>query len=342
MVTGDHFETAFNIGRQLGIVKDKSEVFDSSKMRDLDDDELSKIVETIRVYARVTPENKHRLLSILKKNEITAMTGDGVNDVPALTNSHVGVAMGSGTSIAKDAGDIILLDNNFSSIIDAVHEGRTIFANIKRMVAYLLSTNAGEVIISIGALIIGVPIPLVAVQILWINLVTDTFMVIPLGLEPGEKRNMSRPPNKPNSSLFSKFMISRIALTTVVMATVVLGMYIFFLNAKGVEYARTITFNALVVIQWASAFNFRSDYESLFWRIRRISLIFYVGLFLAISSQIIALVGFLHGPLRIKVVPSMTDLAVTTLIAFISQIVVIEIHKYIGRKYFNKGSENVK
>src|SRR5690606_22198793 len=109
-----------------------------------------------------------------------------------------------------EAGDIILLDNNFRSIIDAIHEGRTIYANIKRMVAYLLSTNAGEVLVAIGSLIIGIPVPLVSVQILWVNLVTDTCMVIPIGLEPGEKRNMLNKPQRPNAPLFSKFMLSRI------------------------------------------------------------------------------------------------------------------------------------
>lgn len=339
MVTGDHFETAYNIGKQLGIVDDRSEVLDSSLMRDMTDKELLDSVDKIRVYARVTPENKHRLLSILKQTEITAMTGDGVNDVPALTNAHVGVAMGSGTSIAKDAGDIILLDDNFRSIVDAVHEGRTVYANIKRMVAYLLSTNAGEVLLALGALIIGAPIPLMAVQILWVNLVTDTCMVIPLGLEPGEKRNMLRPPIKPNASLFSKFMISRIMLTTITMAAISLWLYLRFIATDGVDYARTITFNALVVMQWASAINSRSDYEPLYKRILKISWPFIIGLAIAVVSQVFAITGFLHNALHIKVTPNMNDLVMSTLLAFVIPIVVIEIHKWIGRKFFNKGRE---
>jgi Ca2+-transporting ATPase len=338
MVTGDHFETAFHISKQLGVVSSRDEVFDSRKMHTLSDDELTKVVEKVRVFARVIPENKHRLLTILKQNQITAMTGDGVNDVPALAGAHVGIAMGSGTSIAKDAGDIILLDDNFRTIVNAIHEGRTVYANIKRMVAYLLSTNAGEVMVAIGALIIGVPVPLAAVQILWVNLVTDTFMVIPLGLEPGEKRNMQKPPQKYNTPLFSRFMLSRIMVTASTMASLTLFLYLSFLSSHSVEYARTIAFNALVVMQWASAFNSRSDYESIFSRIRRFSAPFYFGLFMAVASQTIAMVGILRDPLHISSAVSFKDIMTTTAIAFIVPIIVIEIHKFIGRRFFNKGS----
>lgn len=337
MVTGDHFETAFHIGKQLGIVESSDEVFDSRGMHELTDDELEKVVEKTRVFARVIPENKHRLLEILKRNHVTAMTGDGVNDVPALTGAHVGVAMGSGTTIAKDAGDIILLDNNFRSIVRAVAEGRTIYTNIKRMVAYLLSTNAGEVLVAIGSLVIGVPVPLVAVQILWVNLVTDTCMVIPIGLEPGEARTMTRPPIKPRSPLFSKFMLTRIVLTASVMAALALSLYLVFINSHGVEYARTIVFNALVVMQWANAFNMRSDYETLWYRIRRMSWPFYAGLALAIVSQFVALSSNMHSALHIYAMPSAQDLLWTTACAFVVPIVMTEIHKWIGRRFYGKG-----
>ncbi len=210
MITGDHVETAYHIGKNLGLVERHTQVLDCRMLSTMSDEELEEHIDVVRVFARVTPEHKHRLLTLLKTQHITAMTGDGVNDVPALTNAHVGVAMGSGTQIAKDAGDIILLDDNFRSIIRAVHEGRGVYANIKRMVAYLLTTTIANVSASVAALLVGLPLPFTAVQILWINLVTDSIMGIPLGLERGSKRIMRRKPVPPKAPLLSKYMISRV------------------------------------------------------------------------------------------------------------------------------------
>lgn len=341
MVTGDHFETAFHIARQLGIAASREEVFDSRHMQGLSDDELATVIENTRVFARVIPENKHRLLTILNKRHITAMTGDGVNDVPALANAHVGLAMGGGTSIAKDAGDVILLDNNFRSIVEAVHEGRTVYANIKRMVAYLLSTNTGEVIVAIASLVAGIPVPIVPVQILWINLVTDTCMVIPIGLEPGERRNMLVPPKAADAPLFSKFFLTRIAATAVTMAALTLIIYTTFLASHGLDYARTIAFHALVVMQWASALNSRSDYESLWTRIRRFSPAFYLGLSAAVLLQVVAMSGLVNSFLHLVPV-NLSDILLVSLVAFFVPIVVIEFHKWIGRRFFNKGSANMR
>ncbi len=337
MITGDHFETAYHIGQQLGLVVSRDQVFDSRKMNDMTDEELEASIRDVRVFSRVIPEHKHRILAILKKDNITAMTGDGVNDVPALTNAHVGVAMGSGAGIAKDAGDIILIDDNFKSIVNAIHEGRTIYANIKRMVMYLLATNMGEVFVALGSLVMGIPIPLLPVQILWVNLVTDSALVIPLGLEPGEKRNMNKGPQKSNAPLLSRFMRSRIIIIALTMATITLGMYIYYSNMYGYDYGRTIAFSALVVMQWSSAFCARSDYESLFIRIRRLNPSFYVGLFVAITVQALALFGPLVDFLHVTPV-SIGDIFISSLIAFILPILIIEVHKLIGRRFFGKGS----
>lgn len=336
MVTGDHFQTAFHIARQLGIAEQEDEVFDCRHMTGLSDAALTKVTETTRVFARVIPENKHRLLTILNQQQVTAMTGDGVNDVPALVGANVGLAMGGGASIAKDAGDIILLDNNFHSIVEAVHEGRTVHANIKRMVAYLLSTNAGEVLTALCSLAAGIPVPIVPVQILWINLVTDTCMVIPIGLEPGERHNMNRPPKPANAPLFSRFFLGRIAVTAATMAALTLGIYLYFLGSHGVDYARTIAFHALVIMQWASAFNARSDYESLWFRLRRFSPAFYVGLLAAVGLQCTVLWGGMHTILH-TVSVDMTDLLFAGGCAFFLPILVIECHKWIGRHFFGKG-----
>ncbi|MFZ2126374.1 MAG: cation-transporting P-type ATPase [Candidatus Microsaccharimonas sp.] len=331
MITGDHFETAYHIGLQLGLIQSRDQVFDSRLMSDLSDKELTKRIIDARVFSRVTPENKFRILQILKAKEVTAMTGDGVNDVPALTNANVGVAMGSGSQIAKDAGDIILLNDNFASIVRAMREGRIIFANIRRMLFYLLSTNLGEVVVSIGALIIGMPLPLVPIQILWINLVTDTTMVIPLGLEPGEKDVMKRKPIIPTSPLLSWYMIGRVLLVAVVMGLLTLAMYAFFAAQYGNAYGQTIAFTALVVMQWANAFNARSTYQSVFTRLKVWNKTFYIGLAISVFLQVIAVLGPLQGLLHIHPV-ALGDLFTTSLIAFFALILVVEIHKFFGRR----------
>jgi Ca2+-transporting ATPase len=331
MITGDHAETAFHIGHALGLTTHRNQVLDTRVLRTMPDDELERIIDNITVFARVTPENKHRILTILKKKHITAMTGDGVNDVPALTNAHVGVAMGSGTSIAKEAGDIILLDDNFKSIVGAINEGRIVYANIQRMVAYLLSTNAGEIIVVLSSLIAGVPVPLVAVQFLWVNLVTDTAMVIPLGLEPGEKDTMKRPPHAPNAPLLHRFMLRHIVYIAIIMATTTMLIYTYELSKHSVDYARTIAFHVLVVMQWASALSFRSEHESVWQRLRCVNKSFYVGLGVAVGAQIAVLTTPLGSFLHLTQVPA-TEMLRYSIITFVSTILLIELHKHYGKR----------
>ena len=331
MITGDHFETAYQIGRELDMVENRNEVFDCRDMAKLSDDQLDAIVTKTKVFSRVIPEQKYRLLTILKKHHITAMTGDGVNDVPALTNAHVGVAMGSGSHIAKDAGDIILLNDNFKTIIDAMREGRTIIANIRRMLFYLLSTNTGELITMIGALLIGIKTPLEPVQILWVNLVTDTSMVIPLGLEPTEKGIMNRPPEKPDAPILNHMMVWRMVIVAGTMSAIALAVYIFFEQRQGHAYAQTMAFITLVVSQWANAFNARSDDESLLKRLKVMNKSFYAGMSLSIILQILVFFGPLGEILHIAHV-ALSDMIIISLASFIIPIVVSEWHKYFTRK----------
>lgn len=330
MITGDHFETAYAIGRQLGLADTREEVFDSRKMSDMTDVKLEKTVAAATVFSRVLPENKFRILTALKKTDITAMTGDGVNDVPALANAHIGVAMGSGSQIAKESGDIVLLDDNFKSIVTALREGRTIFNNIRRMLFYLLSTSAGEVITMLCALIIGLPLPIVPVQILWINLVTDTAMVIPLGLEPAENDVMKRKPRRPEQPILDKIIITRMILIALSMAAITLGAFAYFLSANNLEYARTIAFNVLVVMQWANAFNARSERQSLLVRIRTMNVKFYIGLAVAMSLQALAIFGPLSDALHVTPV-AITDLIISGIFAAALIICVGEIHKIYER-----------
>lgn len=331
MITGDHFETAYQIGKELGMVEHRNQVFDSRRMSSMSDQELLQTIDTVRVFSRVIPENKYRILSLLKERNITAMTGDGVNDVPALANAHVGIAMGSGSQIAKDAGDIILLDDNFKTIIDAMREGRAIFSNVRRMLYYLLATNTGEVLLTLSAMIAGMPIPLLPVQILWINLVTDTAMVIPLGVEPEEKGNMKRKPRKPDAPIFNRYMIVRILVIAITMAAVALALYIAFYNTHSHEYARTVAFTSLVVMQWSNAFNARSDLESAFSRIKTWSTPFLVGLLIAIGLQALATFGPLREVLYITDI-SVVDLLLIAAVSVAVPIMTVELHKLYGRR----------
>lgn len=330
MVTGDHAQTAFAIGRELGLCTEFSEVLDCSKLGDLPDSDLEERVQNVSIFARVTPEDKFRILNAIKKSEVVAMTGDGVNDVPALTNAHVGIAMGNSPSIVQDAGDIVLLDNNFKSIVSAMKEGRVILANIRRMLIYLLATNAGEVLATLGALFISGSQLLLPIQILWINMVTDSLMVIPIGLEPPEAKFMSQKPEAKDAPILSKILVSRMIIIAVTMAAVGLGTYYLALAHFSHDEANTLAFTAIVVVQWSNAFCVRGTYESAFRRLKVKNTLFILALLLAITLQ--ALVLF--GPLSIfaKTVPvDPLALALTILAAFAVPILVTELHKKLAK-----------
>lgn len=332
MITGDHFETAYSIGKKLGLVEHRDQVFDSTKMSELSDDELREVVAKSRVFSRVLPENKYKILTILKEQDITAMTGDGVNDVPALSNAHIGFAMGSGSQIAKEAGDIILLDDNFASVSRAIKQGRIIFDNIRRMLFYLLSTNVGEVLTTVMALVMGLPLPLLPIQILWTNLGTDTAMVIPLGLEPAEREVMKRPPRKPRRPILGRLILKRLVIVGTTIATVALSVFWFYLSrGEEVIYARTMVFSALVAMQLTNAINARSEFQSIYHRIRSRNYSILAGLIAAIGLYVVAVFGPMQGPLSLTSVP-LQELAVVWLLSIVAITFVNEVFKVYARK----------
>ncbi len=206
MITGDHPATALAIARELGIASDEDRVVTGQELNTLSDDELKAQVEQIPVYARVSAEHKLRVVNAWKqRGQIVAMTGDGVNDAPAVKAADIGIAMGvAGTDVTKEASDMVLTDDNFASIVNAVEEGRGIFDNIQKFVHYLLSCNAGEVLLMFFAALIGWPVPLAAIQLLWINLVTDGLPALALGMEPPERDIMSRPPRPPLEAVITR------------------------------------------------------------------------------------------------------------------------------------------
>lgn len=205
MITGDHKSTAFAIAKELGIVDDAKNCYSGSEIDEMSEEELMNVCETARVFARVSPENKVQIVKAFqKRGNICAMTGDGVNDSPSLKNADIGIAMGiTGTDVAKDAADMILTDDNFASIEKAVEEGRGIYANIKKTVLFLLSSNIAEVLAMFVLILLGLPAPLIAIHLLWVNLITDSLPAIALGMQPKDKDIMEHKPRNPNEGIFA-------------------------------------------------------------------------------------------------------------------------------------------
>jgi Ca2+-transporting ATPase len=329
MITGDHSDTALEIARHLNLASHRDQVLDFSTQKSLVNQAAA--VRRASVFARVVPETKYKILDILKKSDITAMTGDGVNDVPALSRADIGIAMGSGSQIAKEASDIVLLDDNFKTVMTGVREGRIVIDNIKRMLVYLLATSSGEVLVSVGALLIGMPLPLVAIQLLWINLVTDTTLVIPLGLETGDNNVMKRPPRNPKSPLINRYMLERIALIALLIAVLGLVTFWWFNKHYGLDYARTMVFSVLIVVQWASAFSIRSLTTSIF-RLHSHNWKLIAAFFGSICVQLIVIFTPFGERLFHTLDVNWWQLVLVSGLAAAAVILLTEIHKWIGRR----------
>ncbi len=266
MITGDHVVTASAIARELGILIDGDKAITGAQLDAMTDDELDSEVEHIAVYARVSPENKIRIVKAWqRKGQVVSMTGDGVNDAPALKAADIGCAMGiTGTDVAKGAADMTLTDDNFATIVDAVKEGRGIYANIKKVVGFLLGTNIGEVFTVFFAMLLWQKSPLLSMQLLWINLVTDSLPAIALGMEPVESNIMSSPPKPKDESIFAHGFGLRVVLQGFMFG--ILSLVAFKLGevmGGSVEAGRTMAFMVLALSQVVQAYNMRTD-RSLF------------------------------------------------------------------------------
>ncbi len=331
LITGDHFETALSIAKSVGLASHPSEVITGQDLPK-ESAALQTATRQHSVFARILPEDKYRILQSLKETEITAMTGDGVNDVPALANAHVGFAMGSGNDIARDTGDIVLLKDSFSTIIKAIGEGRRIYDNIRRMLFYLLSTTIGEVVTMIGALAFGLPLPVTAIQILWINLVTDTAMVLPLGLEPAEDGHMRRPPRRPKEPILSRVLISRIVVIAATIAIVTITAIITLEN-QGFSLAeiQTIAFMILIAAQWMNALNARSEYASAFRRLTTLNRGLGIGFLIAFTLQMLVMFGPLADAFHIQPVP-VSLLVGWSIAAMVAVLFAGEAHKWFVRR----------
>ncbi|WP_106461099.1 cation-translocating P-type ATPase [Anaerococcus sp. Marseille-P3915] len=263
MITGDYFETALAIAKDLGIADSRDQAMQGSELNDKTDAEIREIVKTKRIFARVSPENKTQLVKALQENdEIVAMTGDGVNDAPAIKNADIGISMGiTGTDVAKDASDMILVDDNFATIVNAVEEGRVIFSNIKKFVSFLLSCNIAEVLIVFISILLGLPSPLTPIQLLWLNLVTDAFPALALGVEPAEPGLMEEPPRDPRQSIISGDVKTNLILQSIYITIAVLAAYIVGLKwifPDSIEGAHTMVFATLITSELLRSFSVRS------------------------------------------------------------------------------------
>jgi Ca2+-transporting ATPase len=267
MITGDHAVTASAIGRMFGITRGQSRALTGRELEVMSDADLFTKVQEVSVFARVSPQHKLRIVQqVMKQGEVVAVTGDGVNDAPALKAAHIGVAMGkSGTDVAREASDMVITDDNFASIFHAVEEGRVVFDNIRKVTLFLIPTGLAAIVSILVAMAIGVPIPYVAAQLLWINLVTNGLQDVALAFEPGEKDVSKRKPRSLKEGIMSRLMYERSVLVGLIISAGVIFNFVSALeNGASVERARTIAVTTMVLFQFFQAWNSRSELQSVF------------------------------------------------------------------------------
>ncbi|HSW38416.1 MAG TPA: cation-transporting P-type ATPase, partial [Acidobacteriota bacterium] len=332
MITGDHKLTAIAIARELGMVKEGIAV-SGADLDKMSNEEFEALVEKIEVYARVSPAHKLKIVEALnKKGHIVAMTGDGVNDALALKKASIGVAMGiTGTDVTKEAADMVLTNDNFASIVAAVEEGRTVFANIRKYLTYLLSDNAGAVSAMVIALLIGLPLPLTAVMVLFINMLMDGGPAISLGVEPSESGVMKKPPRNPQDSIFDLHSMWYIPLVGLWIGAVSLTVYIWADPGENLPYAMTMFFTTLICLRLCNAFNCRAPGHS----------IFHLGFFsnkwvpIACGAAFLMLLAVLYVPFLQDVFGlvslSLADWAIIIPFA-LSVVVIVEVQKLIAAR----------
>jgi Ca2+-transporting ATPase len=332
MITGDHRATAVAIARRLGIGFADEAAITGAELADMSPQELDARVRDIRVYARVAPESKIRIVEALQRaGEYVAMTGDGVNDALALERANIGVAMGKGgTDVAREASDMVLLDDNFATIVRAVREGRRIYDNIRRFIRYTLSTNSGEIWTLFLAPFLGLPLPLLPIQILWMNLVTDGLPGITLAAEPAEQRVMQRPPRLPTESVFAHGLWQHALWVGLLMAALSLGTQAWAIHI-GDTHWQSMTFTVLTLSQLAHVLAIRSERESLF----RQGLLSNKPLFAAVTLTVAAQLCSLYVPAVTRLFKT-TPLKARELLACIAiasvVFVAVEIEKWVRRR----------
>lgn len=335
MVTGDHAVTAASVSRQLGIVNDDiPHVIEGKELETIDDEELFKRAKDVSVYARVSPQHKLRIVQqLVSHGEIVAVTGDGVNDAPALKAAHIGIAMGGkGTDVAKESSDMVVTDDNFASIVSAVEEGRVVYDNIKKVTLFLVSCGFGELIAIVATILAGLPIPYIPAQILWLNLVTNGFQDVALAFEPGEKGVINRPPRDPGEGILSRLIIQRTILMGIILAAGTLFIFISSLKSGvPIERARTAALTTMVFFQFYQAFNCRSETQSIF----RMNVMSNPFLFFSMVAAFFAQMAVIYVPALqwiFRTVPLSVNEWIRIALVTITIIIAVEADKAIRRK----------
>ena len=335
MITGDHATTALAIAKTLGIARKGSTVLTGQDLESMSDAELFQKVRDVSVYARVAPEHKLRITrQLIRHGEIVAVTGDGVNDAPALKAAHIGVAMGkTGTDVAKEASDMVVADDNFASIFAAVKEGRIVFDNIRKVTFFLIPTGVAAILSIMGTVVMGLPIPYVPAQLLWINLVTNALQDVALAFEPGEKNVVDRPPRDPKEGIMSSTLIQRTVIVGIVIAAGVIYNFSNALNqGESLEKARTVAVTTMVFFQFFQAWNSRSEFQSIF------SLGFTGNPFLlfALVAATLAQLALIYVPALqwfFRTEPFFLEDWIPIIAVSVTVILVVEIDKWIRSKW---------
>ncbi len=338
MITGDHPLTAFAIAKELNLANDINEVITGSDIQKLNDNELDEFIAQKKVFARVTPNDKLRIVESLKRmGEFVAVTGDGVNDALALRSANIGVSMGSGTDTAKETASMIIMDDSFKSIANGIELGRVAYSNIRKVCFFLLSSGIAEVLFFLLSIIFNLPMPLVAIQLLWLNLVTDGLQDLSLSFESKEDDIMKRKPINPNENIFNKELFGEVFFSGITMGLIVFGIWYILINKVGMEItlARGYIMALMVFLQNIHVFNCRSETNSVFLIPINSNPLLLVTVFGSIMLQIIVMeVPFLSGFLKVESVP-VPHLFLLMTISFII-LIAVEIYKLIKNKIKQK------
>jgi potassium/sodium efflux P-type ATPase len=342
MITGDHAVTASAIGKSMGITSGNAEALTGRELETMSDDDLFRRVKEVSVFARVSPQHKLRIVKqLMNQGEVVAVTGDGVNDAPALKAAHLGVAMGkTGTDVAREAADMVVTDDNFATIFHAVEEGRVVFDNIRKVVLFLIPTGFAAIVSILMAMVLGVPVPYVAAQLLWINLVTNGLQDVALAFEPGEKDIIKRKPRHPKEGIMSRVMFERSVLVGLLISV---GIIYNFTNAlddgDSLDRARTVAVTTMVFFQFFQAWNSRSEHRSVF-RINPLSNPF---LFYSMVAALLAQIAVIYVPALqwvFRTEPLTGAEWVRIVLVALTVVVAVEVDKAIRRRLKKVSDEN--